>query len=556
MFKHKINKEKGITLIALVVTIIVLLLLAGISIQMLTGNNGILQRAGEAKTLTDIAEEKEILQISVLSTIGKEKYGNISKEELDAELDKNIGSTNYSSELAVDGISITFTKSGRTYIVDDYGNIEKKVPSIKITDSKVVINSNGTGEDVTANSKTEGTDTLYISFVPIIAGGNIISVTYDGNTIMPQNGTYVLEVSKNGDYVFSIIGTLEGELISTSYTKLVDKYSLRSGINIGDYVTYIAPTRENYELLTTVSGYSSVQTLGQEYAIWRVLNINNDGSVELLPIITSNNKTICLFGHLGYNNAVWVLDDICSYLYENGLEITSRSIDMEDITKYMIDGVEEENLSNCTGIKKILKYQKNEIENLTLNSNYAIAKNTIENLVTYKRAKLYYPDIYEHQEGMGINIYSESEERYIGNVQKKGDSGVIGESDKYYEEPTINNSNNTTKNLTTKYTYYDGKINEIDFDNKQIYSMIFGMTARYWLASRYVECSTSDAYFGIRYVDDSGLKGNKIATTYSGMFSQSKYSICPIITIKPNVQIIKCDGINSSSNTHTILMPN
>ena len=42
MFKHKKNKELGITLIALVVTIIVLLILAGISVQMLTGENGIL----------------------------------------------------------------------------------------------------------------------------------------------------------------------------------------------------------------------------------------------------------------------------------------------------------------------------------------------------------------------------------------------------------------------------------------------------------------------------------------------------------------------------------
>ena len=50
MYKSK----KGITLIALVVTIIVLLLLAEISISMISGNNGILTRAGEAATLTEI----------------------------------------------------------------------------------------------------------------------------------------------------------------------------------------------------------------------------------------------------------------------------------------------------------------------------------------------------------------------------------------------------------------------------------------------------------------------------------------------------------------------
>ena len=53
------TNEKGITLIALVVTIIVLLILAGISIVMLTGQNGILNRANEAKEKTGVAQEEE-----------------------------------------------------------------------------------------------------------------------------------------------------------------------------------------------------------------------------------------------------------------------------------------------------------------------------------------------------------------------------------------------------------------------------------------------------------------------------------------------------------------
>ena len=56
------NKSRGITLIALVVTIIVLLILAGISISMLTGQNGILNRAVEAKEKTQVANEKEQYQ--------------------------------------------------------------------------------------------------------------------------------------------------------------------------------------------------------------------------------------------------------------------------------------------------------------------------------------------------------------------------------------------------------------------------------------------------------------------------------------------------------------
>ena len=53
----KVLKEKsGITLIALVITIIVLLILAGVSIAMLTGDNGILTQATEAKKANIVGE--------------------------------------------------------------------------------------------------------------------------------------------------------------------------------------------------------------------------------------------------------------------------------------------------------------------------------------------------------------------------------------------------------------------------------------------------------------------------------------------------------------------
>ena len=59
MLKETLKRNKGITLIALVVTIIVLLVLAGISIVMLTGQNGILNRANEAKEKTGVAQKEE-----------------------------------------------------------------------------------------------------------------------------------------------------------------------------------------------------------------------------------------------------------------------------------------------------------------------------------------------------------------------------------------------------------------------------------------------------------------------------------------------------------------
>ena len=88
MKKHKINTKSGITLIALVVTIIVLLLLAGISIQMLTGNNGILSRVGESKQRTEEEQIIEEAKIEILSTQTSKLTGKMNEKELKSILSK------------------------------------------------------------------------------------------------------------------------------------------------------------------------------------------------------------------------------------------------------------------------------------------------------------------------------------------------------------------------------------------------------------------------------------------------------------------------------------
>ena len=66
LIKKEKNTNKGITLIALIVTIIVLLILAGVSIATLTGDNGLLNKAGEAKEQTEVAEVKDRAQLDIL----------------------------------------------------------------------------------------------------------------------------------------------------------------------------------------------------------------------------------------------------------------------------------------------------------------------------------------------------------------------------------------------------------------------------------------------------------------------------------------------------------
>ena len=87
--KDKNMRNKGITLIALVITIIVLLILAAVSIATLTGENGILTRANEAKEKTEIASVKEQAQLDIANWIA-ERLENGEDTTLDDATIKNI----------------------------------------------------------------------------------------------------------------------------------------------------------------------------------------------------------------------------------------------------------------------------------------------------------------------------------------------------------------------------------------------------------------------------------------------------------------------------------
>ena len=82
-----IKQAKGITLIALVITIIVLLILAGVAISMLTGENGILKQATSAKDTTDKSEFEEQVKLAVMAA-KTNKTGSINTSDLETELNK------------------------------------------------------------------------------------------------------------------------------------------------------------------------------------------------------------------------------------------------------------------------------------------------------------------------------------------------------------------------------------------------------------------------------------------------------------------------------------
>ena len=109
------KNNKGITLIALVITIIVLLILAGVSIATLTGPNGLLTRANDAKTETGKAGAKEKVQMEVAASY--DNSGNLSKDMLNKNLENIEGITgtpiqSFPATVVVDGYEVTIDGNG------------------------------------------------------------------------------------------------------------------------------------------------------------------------------------------------------------------------------------------------------------------------------------------------------------------------------------------------------------------------------------------------------------------------------------------------------------
>ena len=126
---HYVKINKGITLIALVITIIVLLILAGITIAMLTGNNGILTKATEAKQKTTEAAAKEKIQAEVVGSYGTD--GNISIDELNKNL-QNISGIKYNGNAISDSNKIINLPAiveldGYKTIIGADGKIKEKI---------------------------------------------------------------------------------------------------------------------------------------------------------------------------------------------------------------------------------------------------------------------------------------------------------------------------------------------------------------------------------------------------------------------------------------------
>ena len=216
-----LNNKKGITLIALVVTVVVLIILAGVSINAVIGDDGIIKKAQNSANLTKEAEVKEAINRTILEFYLTNDYetledflkakvteGKIDSVTKNADGTLTVKKGEYSVTVENKTNSSGGSSSGGSTGSNTGGNTggETQTPEITIGEAKVVANSDGTGSAITEAASVYLGNTLYITFSHSITGGT---------TIVDKTIPYA--VTANGTYTFTVTGTVNGK----SYTKNV-----------------------------------------------------------------------------------------------------------------------------------------------------------------------------------------------------------------------------------------------------------------------------------------------------------------------------------------------
>ena len=469
------------------------MILAGVSINTVLGDDGIIKKAKEAAAATKQASAEEEMNRLVL------EYQLASKDEtLESFLQEKV------TEGRIDGVTdngdgtITITKKveGKDYTI----TVKKPAaptPSVKVGTIRVVSDSTGAGSSLGEASTSKG-KTLYIMIESSISGGT--------TTVSPE---VPYAVTENGTYKFTVTGTVNG----TAYTKEVSvtvnqfKNSILNDINIkiGDSVNYTYDTASSsYTLESKYSGYGSNQTIAQTTGLtWKVLNVDKEN--DTVDIISTNptSSTVNFYNILGYNNGPYFMNEICKAQYSNKtLGVEARNINLLDMEKHLTP----------TGIKSRNEYNKGD----STYAKYGTTKTYTSNTK--------YPSLYANQKGAGPNVSTISQPDITkGNDPYEESKPIV---QKNTTEPTNDSTYGTGGPLTVTQTYYNISINDTNYGTA---SSILANSTYFWVAARYVGTSSSTAIFGLRFARTDTYGGYMFFS--GGDTDGINYALRPIVSL-------------------------
>ncbi len=256
------SKEKGITLIALVITIIVLLVLAGVTISMLSGDNGILTNATRAKYATELAQYKEELEIYKANKL----LENIDFDE----------ESLFSAENSLEYNTKTDEENGNIYDVISSLKGSHFAGKLEVIKGELLLNSQDKTEVKVAQSVgIEVNPYEIIDGVLISSDGNLLLMDSSGTLRLPETVSEIDEgafANLEGLKTIIIPGTVKRiETSAFAYNSTLETVIMEDGVEyIGSRAFQQCPN------LQTVQMPNSVNTMGTQafYYDRKLSNIN------------------------------------------------------------------------------------------------------------------------------------------------------------------------------------------------------------------------------------------------------------------------------------------
>ena len=294
------------------------------------------------------------------------------------------------------------------------------------------------------------------------------------------------------------------------YENELDKYlpkqnenSLAKAVKVGDYIEYkpdklddnaLATLKNNLKNYSGASDNTTNSAIARDDSLrWRVLDIDEKTGAVRLISATPTSSTVTLEGYNGYNNAVKLLDDACSTLYNSKLATKVQNLKIEDITKHMTTQPTEDTTEyhpENINYPKILEQEKNQ----------TVVKSTTENKLEVSSQSIF------------VTGYDTS----------------------------------ATSTLKNNYWYKTMSANDFDGENKEMYYKLFIKNGEenydtYWMSSRCVNANSNGAIFYVRLVASGFVDAYGLYISYDGEGS-SGFAFRPVITLNSNVQVTSGDG--------------
>ena len=263
--KKKLKKNNGLTLVALIITVIVMLIIAGITVTALTGDNGIINSAENADSEKNRSEEKETVEWAAAQSVADSDIGQVTSGNLEHYMDSYIGEDpdgvmDYEIDDGYHGIFLVeFKVSGNKYTVDENGMVyegeELNRDGIELPESLIL----NVGESVKLQYTTESENVTWSN-----SDDNIAELGEDGLITGKANGHTIVTVTtdKNKtDRCYVTVQTEPEEVKVEPASSVIDLSSMNRTVQLT--ATILPNTANVYTNITWTSSDTNVATVSE-----------------------------------------------------------------------------------------------------------------------------------------------------------------------------------------------------------------------------------------------------------------------------------------------------